>query len=115
MLTLSEDQWQALQASDTLRFVVAVCDQFLAGRPDMMAVPGYGEVLGRMQRAHDYALRLGFSSTPHIVRLLYLAANAPGMFAGPVIDSWLRKPGATPGQRLDDLLAVMKNKLERSD
>jgi hypothetical protein len=111
MLTLSEAQWRKLQAHDTRQFVATVCDQFLCERPDMVQAPGSKVVLERMQAAHDYAALIGFSSAPHVVRLMYLAADAPGIHDDLLIDGYLRKPGAAPEQRLDDLLAVMNNKL----
>jgi hypothetical protein len=46
---------------------------------------------------------------------MYLAADASGIHDDPLVDACLRKPGATPEQRLDDLLAVINNKLERSN
>lgn len=112
MLTLSEAQWRELQARDARHFVAAVCDQFLMGRPDMVQSPGREIVLDRMQAAHGYAIRIGFLSTPHTVRLMYLSADAPRIHDDPLVDGYLRKPGATPEQRLDDLIAVMNKKLE---
>ncbi len=112
MLKFSQAQWEELQARDMHQFVVAVCDQFLGNRPDMLDRPGRAVVENRMQAAHDYAVRIGFTSTPHIVRLLYLAADAPGIHDDPLVDAYLRKQGATPEQRLDDLLAVVNKKLE---
>lgn len=114
MLKLSEAQWEELQARDARQFATAVCDQFLAKRPDMLALPGRAAVQDRMHAAHNYALRIGFTSTPHIVRLMYLAADAPGIHDDPLIDACLRKPGAMPEQRLDDMLAVLNKKLERT-
>lgn len=111
MLTLSEAQWRELQARDAGNFVTTVCYQFLGERPDMVEAPGGKVVLDRMQAAHDYATRVGFTSNPHVVRLLYLAADVPGIHDDPLVDGSLRKPGATPEQRLGDLLAVMNNKL----
>jgi hypothetical protein len=113
MLKLSQSQWEELQARDTNQFVAAVGDQFLAKRSDMLDRPGRAAVQDRMQAAYDYAVRIGFTSTPHIVRLMYLAADAPGIHDDPLVDAYLRKPGATPEQRLDDMLAVMNKKLER--
>jgi hypothetical protein len=115
MLTLSEAQWRELQARDARQFVATVCHQFLGERPEVVKAPGGDAVLDRMQAAHDYAFRIGFSSTPHVVRLMYLAADAPGIHDDPVVDAYLRKPGATPEQRLDDLLAVINNKLKGSN
>ncbi|MFP5391577.1 MAG: hypothetical protein ACLGI6_08540 [Gammaproteobacteria bacterium] len=66
-----------------------------------------------MQVAYEYAMHLNFSSTPHVVHLLYFAANAPGLFNEPAVNAQLRKPGATPEQRLDDLLAVVAVELDR--
>lgn len=51
----------------------------------------------------------------HIVRLMYLAADAPGIHADPLINAYLRKHGALPEQRLDDMLAVMDKKLEKEN
>ncbi len=115
MLTLSEAQWRELQASDSRQFVATVCQQFLAERPDRVEVPGSKAVLDHMQAVYDYAARAGFTSNPHVVRLMYLAADAPGIHDDPPIDAYLRKPGATPEQRLDDLLAVMDHKLKGSN
>lgn len=115
MLTLSESQWCELQARDARHFVAAVCDQFLSKRSEMLEEPGRDAVLERMQGAYDYAVRIGFTSTPHIIRLMYLAADAPRIYDDPLVDAYLRKPGATPEQRLDDLIAVMNKKLEGND
>ncbi|MCP1573611.1 hypothetical protein J2S30_001990 [Herbaspirillum rubrisubalbicans] len=112
MLTLTEAQWQTLQQGEVRQFVAAVCDEFLANRPEMRDRPGRDVVLQRMQQAYDYAARIGFSSTPHIVRLMYLSADAPSIHDDPLVDQYLRKPGATPEQRLDDLDAVMKHMLK---
>lgn len=112
MLTLDEGQWQALKGCDDRQFVAVICDQFLANRPDRVADPGRDSVLETMQAAYDYALQVGFTSRSHIVRLMYLAADAPRIHDDPQIDAYLRKPGATPEQRLDDLFAVMDKKLE---
>lgn len=112
MLTFSDEQWRELELRDGRNFVAAVCDQFISDRPDMREVPGRHAVCGRMQDAYDYAIRVGFTSTPHIVRLMYLAADAPRIHDDSLVDAYLRKPGASPEQRLDDLIAVMNKKLE---
>lgn len=112
MLTLDERQWQALKACDDRQFVAVICNQFLAGRPDRVADPGRDRVLETMQRAFDYAIRIGFTSRPHVVRLMCLAADAPGIHDDQPVDAYLRKQGATPEQRLDDLQAVMDAKLK---
>jgi hypothetical protein len=113
LLKLSEAQWDELQRRGAGQFVAAVSDQFLSKRPDMLDRPGRAAVQDRMQAAHAYAVRIGLHSTQHVVRLLYLAADAPAIHDDPVVDAYLRKPGATPNQRLDDLLAVVRKKLER--
>ncbi len=66
----------------------------------------------RELRTHDYAEHLGFTSTPHIVWLMYLVADAPALISDPVIEAYLRKAGATPEQRLDDMAAVMQQTLD---
>jgi hypothetical protein len=93
-------------------FVIAVADQFLAKRADMASQPGRATVIERMLAAYTYAIRIGFRSTPHIVHLMYLSADAPGIHDDPLVDAYLRKPGATPEQRFDELIAVMDKKLE---
>lgn len=112
MLKLSQAQWEELQMRDTHQFVVAVCDQFLTNRPDILGRLGRDAVQESMQAAYDYAVSIGFTSTPQIVRLLYLAADAPGIHDDPLVNAYLRKPGATPEQRFDDLLVVINKKLE---
>lgn len=114
MLKLSQAQWDELQVHDTHQFVESVRDQFLSNRQDMVSEPGRDAIRERMQNAFDYAVDIGFTSTPHIVRLLYLAADAPGIHDDPVINGYLRKPGATPEQRLDDMLVVIDKKLEEA-
>lgn len=112
MLTLSEAQWRELQARDARQFVEVTADQFLSNRPEMLQYPGRESVVARMQAAHDYALNVGFASTPHIVRLMYLYADGPRIHEDRLFDSHLRKSGVAPEERLDDLLAVMNKKLE---
>ncbi|AOE90950.1 hypothetical protein [Ralstonia pseudosolanacearum] len=112
MLTLNDEQWQALQAYDARHFVMAVRDQFVTDHPAAAAEPGGQVVLDRMLAAYDHAERLGFTSTPHVAWLLYLAADAPAWISDPVVDAFLRERPGTPEQRLDDMAAVMQRKLE---
>jgi hypothetical protein len=112
MLRLTEAQWQALQQGEARQFISAVCDEFLTHRPEMREQPGREAVLARMRAAYDYAARVGFTSTPHIVWLMHWAADAPRIHDEPPVDRCLRKPGATPEQRFDELDAVVRHKLE---
>jgi len=112
MLQLSEAQLQALQRHDQRHFVRAACEQLLGQRPDLRKEPGQAELLRRMQGAFDYAAAMQFSSAPHVLRLMHLAAQAPGIHDDPAVNSWLHKPGATREQRLDDLLALVDHKLK---
>jgi hypothetical protein len=114
MLTFDQEQWRELQANDAYQFVVAVRDQFISNRPDLTIQPGADAVLDRMQAAHDYAARIGFISNSHIVYLMYMAGDVPHFYDDPQTDFYLRKPGATPEQRLDDLIAVIKIMLKES-
>ncbi|MDK3023563.1 hypothetical protein QO239_13250 [Cupriavidus taiwanensis] len=107
MLTLSEAQWQALREAEARSFVGAVCEQFLGLRPELLREPGKEEVLRRMLAGYDLAARIGLQSTPHIVKLLYLCADAPQLAADEQVQMYLLKPGATPELRLDDLSAVI--------
>lgn len=113
MLTLDATQWADLKARDTHSFVAAVCDQYLETRPEMVGTPGRDAILQQMQAAHDYAIRVGFTSRSHIVRWLYLAADAPGIHEDKLVDTYMRKPGATPEQRLDDMHAVVMHELKQ--
>ncbi|SCB07122.1 hypothetical protein [Cupriavidus alkaliphilus] len=115
MLTLSEAQWQALRHTEVQNFVGAVCDQFLAHRPELLREPGKEEVLGRMRTAHDFAAKIGMESTPHIVRLLYLCVDAPQLAADTDFQAYLQKPGTTPELRLDDLSAVIEHILKKKE
>ncbi|SOZ55904.1 conserved hypothetical protein [Cupriavidus taiwanensis] len=108
MLTLSEAQWQALRHTEVQNFVGAVCEQFLANRTELLQRAGREEISSRMQVAYSLAAELGLLSTQHIVKFLYLCADAPQMATDLQIRAYLLKPGATPEQRLDDLSAVMK-------
>lgn len=112
MLKLSEAQWQELLVRDSCQFVEAVCKQFLATRPDVLEKFDPAVIQEAMQKAHDYALAIGFQSSPHVVRFMYLGADAPSICSDAIISAYLRKPGATPEQRLDDLLAVTDKKLK---
>lgn len=112
MLTLTDSQWLALQQADARHFVIGVANHFLMDRSEMLDQPGRSVVIEHMRAAHHYADSLRFTSTPHIVRLMYLAADAPRIHDDPLVDAHLRKPGAMPEQRLDDLLAVINKKLE---
>lgn len=112
MLQLSDIQWRALLQAEANQFIRAVCDEFFAQRPDMRDQPGRDTVLARMRDAHSYAAQAGFTSMPHIVRLMYLAADAAGILSEPVVDGYLRKRGASPERRLDELDAVIRNKLQ---
>lgn len=111
MLQFNDVQWQSLLQAETDQFIMSVCEEFLAQRPEMLAKPGWDSVLANMRAAYGYALRLGFTSTPHIVRLMYLSADAPGIHDDQLVNIYLRKRGATPEQRLDELDAVMANQL----
>ncbi|WP_090435944.1 hypothetical protein [Duganella sp. CF458] len=112
MFKLSHAQYEALRARDSNQFVDVVCDQFLESRPELAGVPGRTAIYDRMFGAFNFAKGLGFRSTPHVIRLMYLSADAPGIHADPVVSAHLRRPGASPEQRLDDLLAVVRNKLK---
>jgi len=112
MLTFDENQWRALQAADTRTLVATVCDQFLPPRPELLGNPGRKAIRDRMQAAYDYAQRVGFTSTPHVVWLMYMAADAPAFLADTVIEGYLSDASSTPEQRLDDRSAVMQKKLE---
>lgn len=110
MLTLTPGQWQALREDDIERFVAAVADQLIAGRPGLQ--DQRPAVLRRLSAMHRLAGEAGLTSTPHIIRLLHLAADAPGLHQDPGLRAWLSRPGQSPEQRLDDLFAVVDHHLQ---
>jgi hypothetical protein len=113
VITLSEEQWSLLKKRDTASFVDSVCEQYV--RTHRAFAPGTTreQTLPIMQAAYEFAERAGFTSTPHIVHLMYFAADAPGVLDEPAVIAQLRKPGATPERRFDDLLAVFSVELNR--
>ncbi len=113
MLLLSEKQWSQLQARDTQTFVDAVCEQYLGTHQASTTDTERQRIAATMQAAYDFAVHAGFTSTPHIVHLMYFAADAPGVLDEPAVKAQLSKPGATPEQRFDDLLAVVAHELNR--
>ena len=112
MLRLSESQWAALQAQDARNFVAAACEQFLCGRSPALGSLDRAAVRGAMQAAYEQARNCGFTSTPHVLRLMFLAAGAPALLQDPALRAWLTRPGDTPERRLDDLRALMQHKLK---
>lgn len=110
MLTFSPAQWKALREDEAQRFVAAVADQLIVGRTGLQGQRP--AVLDRLSAMHGMAAQLGFTSTPHIIRLLHLAADTPGLHQDPALRAWLTRPGQSPEQRLDELLAVVDRTLQ---
>lgn len=112
MFKLSDAQYEALRERDAEQFVRAVCDQFLGDRPELTEQPGRPVIYNRMLEVFEFAKTLGFRSTPHVVRLMYFSADAPGIHEDPAVSAVLQRGNGSPEQRLDDLLAVTKSKLK---
>jgi len=112
MLKFSADQYVQIKGRDTEQFVRSVCDQFIENRPDKPEVSGRAAVCQSMRDAFDNGISAGFTSTPHQIRLMYLAGDIPGVPDDPAIREYLQRPGAAREQRLDDLLAVIDHKLK---
>ena len=110
MLSFSPAQWQALREDEAQRFVAAVTDQLIAGRPNLQAQRP--AVLKLLIAMHGLAAQVGLTSTPHIIRLLHLAADTPGLYEDPALRSWLTRPVQNPEQRLDELLSVVDRTLQ---
>jgi hypothetical protein len=87
-----------------------VADQLITGRPGLQDERSV--VLKRLGATHRLAGEVGFTSSPHIIRLLHLAADAPGLHQDPDVRAWLSRLGQSPEQRLDDLLAVVDHHLQ---
>ncbi|WP_433694022.1 hypothetical protein [Herbaspirillum seropedicae] len=109
MLTLTDAQYQTFLACDTQNFVVAVADQFLNKRREMLAEPGRTEIIARMRAAYDNGINLGFTSAGHLIYLMYMSADYPGIFERPMAQRYLLKPGAAPEQRLDEIKAILSH------
>lgn len=112
MFKLSSDQYADIRARDKEHFVQSICDQFMESRPEKAALPGRVAVCRSMQRTFDFAINAGFTSTPHLIRLMYMAGDIPGIHEDQTIRAYLLRPGATPEQRLDDLVAAVDHKLK---
>lgn len=111
MIAFDEAQWGQLKERDVAGFVASVCDQFLGGRPDMASIPGRAVVQQRMQSAREFTDRADFSSSPHVVQFMYMAADYPGFYDDKLVAAYISKPGCTPEQRFEDLLAVLRRDL----
>ncbi|QJQ03515.1 hypothetical protein C798_25740 [Herbaspirillum rubrisubalbicans Os34] len=109
MLTLTEDQYKKFLASDVQNFIAAVADEFLSEREDMRGNPGRSEVILRMQSAYDNGLNLGFTSTGHLIYMMYMSADYPKLFERPETQRYLSKSGALPEQRLDEMKSVLRH------
>jgi hypothetical protein len=119
MFDLSTDQLNLLAAEDRSRFIHGVAALFLAQlqarEPDAVVAPEMRDlVLDRMSNAHRFAVDIGFTSSPDIVQLMFLATHAPQLCTDPVVSVQLRKSGATPEQRFADILAVAESKLREA-
>lgn len=110
MLTFSAAQWQAIRDDETHRFVAAVADQLLASRPELR--DQRPALLERLKAMHRLASEVGLQSTPDVIRLLHLAADASSLHRDPALKAWLTRPGRSPEQRLADVLAVVDWKLK---
>ncbi len=109
MLRLSPSQWQGLRQDEAQRFVAAVADQLVAGRPEL-----HGQrpaMLTQLHAMHHLAAQVGLTSTAQIIRLMHLAADAPDLHKDPALRAWLMRPGQSPEQRLDDLLTLIDYRL----
>lgn len=113
MLTLSAGQWQAMREHEANSFADAVAGDYLKEHPEMADQPGTLEICMRMRAAHAYALGLGFTSSPHLVAFMHLAAVLPAFYEQPQVDKVLRKPGRPPEQRFSDYEAVLVWKIRK--
>ena len=115
MIMFGQAQWDQLKVRDVATFVAAVCNQFLADRPEMVIHPGREIVQERMQLARSFTDKADFTSSPHVVQFMYTAADYPGFYDDNLVAAYLLKPGATPEQRFDDLLAVYRHALSATE
>jgi hypothetical protein len=109
MLEFSEAQLQQLAQLEARGYVDRVYDDIVAEHPEQ----DVKQLRQRLYGAYDYAVALGLHSPELLTQFLYYEAAAPGLYAAPVVDAWLRKPGATAEQRWADLVAVINSKMRK--
>lgn len=112
MIKLSPDQCEEFRSRDMKHFVRSVFDQFAESRSKELDQPDRAAAFHSMSQAFEFAIRSGFTSTPHLIRLMFLAGDIHGVHNDQAVRTYLLRPGATPEQRLDDLLAVVNHKLK---
>ncbi len=109
MLELSQQQWAALCAVDERNFVATVRDDIVQVNPKLRDDPS---LLDRLVNAYKAAKTLGLRQDKSLGDFLYIEAEAPSFYIKPPIKNWLSKPVGTADERFQDLLAVLRKKLE---
>ncbi|CAM2192059.1 conserved protein of unknown function [Paraburkholderia kururiensis] len=112
MLELTEQQWAALCAVDERNFVATVRDDIVQANPTLGSDP---TLLDRLVRAYDAARALGLRQDKLLVDFLYVEVEVPGFYRKPAVENWLSKPVGTADTRFEDLLAVLRRKLEERE
>jgi hypothetical protein len=112
MLELTEQQWAALCVVDERNFVATVRDDIVQAHHTLRSDP---TLLDRLVRAYDAARALGLRQDKPLVDFLYVEAEVPGFYRKPAVANWLSKPVGTADTRFEDLLAVLRRKLEERE
>lgn len=110
MLELTQQQWAALCAVDENNFVATVRDDIVRANPKLRDDPTLFE---RLVRAYKAARGIGLRQDKSFVDFLYIEAEAPGFYRRPPIANWLCKPIGTADSRFEDLLSVLRKKLQQ--
>jgi hypothetical protein len=112
MLKLTPTAWAALCENDACNFVTAVRKDLERADP---ALAANATLEPRLQEAAAYARALGLHDDHTLIAFLRLETYAPNFWRHPVIDVWLRKPGASVQARFDALRAEARFELRQKE
>jgi hypothetical protein len=93
------------------RFISAVKDSIREVDPTLADDPA---ILDKLTEAFREARAAGLTRDKLLADFIYLEIQAPGFHRHPSIRRWLRKRGAVPDERFDDLMEVLRNKAEQT-
>jgi hypothetical protein len=102
-------QQNGLLTEDERDFIATVRDSIVSADPRFDDDP---TLLDRLASAHSAAKRLGLTDDA-LSKFLYLEMVVPGFYCQPVISNWLQKPGVPVDDRFNDLLDVLRMKLDQ--
>jgi hypothetical protein len=102
-------QQNGLLTEDERDFIATVRDSIVSADPRFDDDP---TLLDRLASAHSAARKFGLTEDA-LAKFLYLEMEVPSFYCQPVISNWLHKPGAPVDDRFNDLLDVLRMKLDQ--